>query len=150
LWRYGAGSVVAFVTSGVALFVCIQWLGLGATTGAVIAFFAGAVPNWVLNRRWAWQKRHRDGIGKETSLYTVVSLVSLGVSVAATKATAVAAEHMGSHNTFKHLLVTGVYLLVTIALAGAKYVVYDRWVFVDRRDRSRHQVPTTTDVNRTP
>lgn len=150
LWRYGAGSVLAFVTSGVALFACIQWVGLGATTAAVIAFFAGAVPNWLLNRRWAWEKRHREGIGQETALYILVSLVSLGISVGVTKATAVAAGHISGHLTLRHLLVTGMYMLATVALAGAKYVAYDRWVFVDRRDRSRAQVRNTTEVNRTP
>lgn len=150
IWRYGAGSVVAFVLSGVALFVCMQWAGLGASTSAVIAFFAGSVPNWLLNRRWAWQKNHREGIAQETVLYVLVSLVSLGISVAVTKATAVAASHVGTHLTIRHLLVTGMYLLTTVVLSGAKYVAYDRWVFIDRRASSRAQVRTTTEQNRTP
>jgi hypothetical protein len=41
VWRYGAGSIVAFVTSGVAFYVCIDGFGLGAITCSVIAFFAG-------------------------------------------------------------------------------------------------------------
>jgi len=65
IWRYGAGSIVAFVTSGVAFYICIDWFGLGAITCSVIAFFAGALPNWVLNRRWAWQKRGREGVGRD-------------------------------------------------------------------------------------
>lgn len=150
LWRYGAGSVLAFISSGVALFICIQWLGFGATTSAVIAFLVGAIPNWVLNRRWAWQKTEREGIAKETVLYAVVSLVSLGISVGVTKATAVGASHLPTHAIFKHLLVTGSYLLTTVVLTGAKYLAYDRWVFIDRRERSLHQVPTTTEANRQP
>jgi putative flippase GtrA len=150
LWRYGAGSLLAFVSSGVALFICIQWLGFGATTSAVIAFLVGAIPNWVLNRRWAWQKTERHGIAAETTLYAVISLVSLGISVGVTKATAVGAAHLPTHTIVKHLLVTGSYLLTTVALTGAKYLAYDRWVFVDRRPRSRHQVPSTTEVNRAP
>lgn len=150
LWRYGAGSVLAFVTSGIALFICIQWLGFGATTAAVIAFFAGTIPNWALNRRWAWQRTHRDGIGRETTLYTIVTLASLGISVGVTKLTAIWAADMKTHPIVRHLLVTGMYLLVTVVLAGAKYVAYDRLVFVDRRPRSRSQVPTTTRENRTP
>ena len=150
LWRYGAGSVLAFVSSGVALFICIQWLGFGATTSAVIAFLVGAIPNWVLNRRWAWQKTERHGIAAETTLYAIISLVSLGISVGVTKATAVGASHLATHAIVKHLLVTGSYLLTTVALTGAKYLAYDRWVFIDRRPRSRHQVPTTTEANRAP
>jgi putative flippase GtrA len=150
LWRYGAGSVVAFVSSGVALFVGIQWVGLGATTSAVIAFLVGAIPNWILNRQWAWQRTERQGMGAETTLYVVVSLISLGISAGVTKAAAIGANHLQTHEVIEHLLVTGSYLLTTVALTGAKYVAYDRWVFVDRRPRSRHQVPTTTEVKRTP
>lgn len=150
LWRYGAGSVLAFVSSAVALFVCIQWIGLGATTSAVIAFLVGAIPNWILNRRWAWGKKEREGIGTETSLYVVVSLISLGISAGVTKLAAIGANHLQTHEVVEHLLVTGSYMLITVVLTGAKYVAYDRWVFVDRRARSRHQVPSTTELNRNP
>ncbi len=147
IWRYGAGSIVAFVTSGVAFYVCIDWFGLGAITCSVIAFFAGAVPNWVLNRRWAWQKRGREGVGRETTLYVIVSLVSLVASAVVTKLTAVAADD-ASH-MMKDVLVTLSYLFSVIVLSGLKYVAYDRFVFVDRR-RSRHQVPMTTEENLAP
>ncbi|HLI24803.1 MAG TPA: GtrA family protein, partial [Acidimicrobiales bacterium] len=51
--RYTAGSVVALAVSEVAFAAC-YWGGTGTTVASVIAFFAGAVPNWILNRRWAW------------------------------------------------------------------------------------------------
>jgi putative flippase GtrA len=147
IWRYGAGSIVAFITSGVAFYICIDWFGLGAITCSVIAFFAGAVPNWVLNRRWAWQKRGREGVGRETALYATVSLISLVASAVVTKLTALAAED--SSHLMKDLLVTLSYMFSVIVLSGLKYLAYDRFVFVDRR-RSRHQVPTTTEQNLAP
>ncbi|MGA3217640.1 MAG: GtrA family protein [Acidimicrobiales bacterium] len=147
IWRYGAGSIVAFVTSGVAFYVCIDWFGLGAITCSVIAFFAGAVPNWVLNRRWAWQKRGREGVGRETTLYVVVSLISLVVSAIVTKLTAMASD--GSGHMMRDVLVTLSYLFSVVVLSGLKYLAYDRFVFIDRR-RSRSQVPTTTEQNLAP
>jgi len=147
VWRYGAGSIVAFVTSGVTYYVCIAWIGLGAITCSVIAFFAGAIPNWVLNRRWAWQKRGREGISRETTLYVVVSLISLVASSAVTKLTAMAANH--SAHTTRDVLVTLSYLFSVVVLSGLKYLAYDRFVFVDRR-RSRDQVPITTEQNLAP
>jgi putative flippase GtrA len=148
LWRYGAGSIVAFVTSIVAYYVCYSWAHLGAITSTWIAFVAGAVPNWVLNRRWAWQKRGREGMTRETTLYVIVSLISVVVSSVFTKLTAHSAEHLANHLD-KDLLVTGSYMLSVIVLTGLKYVAYDRFVFVERRS-SRAQVPTTTEQNRTP
>ena len=49
----------------VVLFVCLSWFHIGAISSTVIAFFAGAIPNWVLNRRWAWEKRGREGVMKK-------------------------------------------------------------------------------------
>lgn len=147
IWRYGAGSIVAFVTSGVTFYVCIDWFGLGAITCSVIAFFAGAIPNWVLNRRWAWQKRGREGVGRETTLYVVVSLVSLVASSVVTKLAAMASG--GASHMMKDVLVTFSYLFSVVVLSGLKYLAYDRFVFVDRR-RSRDQVPMTTEQNLAP
>jgi putative flippase GtrA len=146
MWRYGAGSVVAFATSTVVLFFCLSVAHLGAISATVIAFLAGAVPNWVLNRRWAWEKRGRDGMVKETTLYVTVSLIALAVSSAADKFTAVEATHLHS-NLEKSLLVTFSYMFSVVVLTGLKYVAYDRLVFVDR-GRSRNQVLTTTEQNR--
>jgi putative flippase GtrA len=152
LWRYGAGSIVAFITSAVVLFVCLSWFELGAITSTVIAFFAGAIPNWVLNRRWAWEKRGREGMVKETTLYVIVSVIALVASSAADKFTAVQAAHL-KNELAKSVLVTFAYMFSVVVLTGLKYVAYDRLVFVDRssprrpRD-SRHQVPTTTEANR--
>jgi putative flippase GtrA len=150
LWRYGAGSLVAFATSAVVLFVCLSWFHFGAIGSTVIAFFAGAIPNWVLNRRWAWEKRGREGVMKETTLYVIVSLIALVASSAADKFTAVEASHL-RNQLEKSLLVTFAYMFSVVVLTGLKYVAYDRLVFVDRSSRaSRAQVPTTTEPNRTP
>ena len=131
VWRYGAGSIVAFVTSTVAYYACFSWISLGAITSTWIAFLAGAIPNWILNRRWAWEKKGRDGVGRETTLYIVVSAVSLLASSGVTKVTAMATNH--TSDQARDLLVTFSYVASVIVLSGLKYVVYDRFVFVDRR-----------------
>jgi len=131
LWRYGAGSVVAFVSSVVVYYAFFSWAHLGAIGSTWVAFVAGAVPNWILNRRWAWEKRGRDGVARESALYVMVSIVSLVVSSAVTKATALAVVH--TSHTARDLLVTFSYTASVIVLSGLKYLVYDRFVFVDRR-----------------
>lgn len=131
LWRYGAGSVVAFVSSVVVYYAFFSWAHLGAIGSTWVAFLAGAVPNWILNRRWAWEKRGREGVARESALYVTVSLVSLLASSAATKATALAVAH-ASH-TAKDLLVTFSYMASVVVLSALKYLVYDRFVFVNKR-----------------
>jgi putative flippase GtrA len=131
LWRYGAGSVVAFVTSVVVYYAFFSWAHLGAIGSTWVAFVAGAVPNWILNRRWAWEKKGREGVARESALYVLVSIVSLVASSAATKATALAVVH--SSHTARDLLVTFSYMASVVVLSVLKYLVYDRFVFVDRR-----------------
>jgi putative flippase GtrA len=142
LWRYGAGSVVAFVSSVVVYYAFFSWAHLGAIGSTWVAFVAGAVPNWILNRRWAWEKRGREGVARESALYVMVSIVSLAASSAATKATALAAVH--TSHTAKDLLVTFSYTASVIVLSGLKYLVYDRFVFVDRR-RARAETAAATE-----
>ena len=150
LWRYGCGSIVAFVTSVFALYACYSWAHFGAITSSVIAFFAGAIPNWALNRRWAWQKRGREGVARETMLYVMVSLFSLLASTAVTKLAAIAADDVAQ--AWRDVLVTASYTFSVVGLTGLKYLAYDRLVFLDRAGarRSRHQVPSTTEQNRSP
>lgn len=131
IWRYGAGSIVAFLTSTVMYYVCFSWLRLGAISSTWVAFIAGAVPNWILNRRWAWEKRGREGMGRETTLYLIVSAVSLLASSGATKLTAMAVSNQS--RTARDLLVTFSYMASVVILSVLKYVVYDRFVFIDRR-----------------
>jgi putative flippase GtrA len=53
--RYGAGSLVAMACSEVVLVGAYAVAGAGALLATVLAWTAGAVPNYVLNRRWAWR-----------------------------------------------------------------------------------------------
>ena len=52
--RYAIGSVVALATS-VVVFALLYVLGINTTICSIGAFVAGAIPNWILNRRWAWK-----------------------------------------------------------------------------------------------
>ncbi|HEX3688486.1 MAG TPA: GtrA family protein, partial [Solirubrobacteraceae bacterium] len=54
LTKYAIGSVVALTTS-VIVFAVMDWLGVRTGIDSAAAFVAGAIPNWVLNRRWAWK-----------------------------------------------------------------------------------------------
>ena len=84
IWRYTASSVIAAAASFL-VFAGAYALGAGTVAANVLAFVAGAVPNWVLNRAWAWQRRGRVHVVREVLLYAVVSLLSLAASTAATE-----------------------------------------------------------------
>ena len=70
--RYTLGSVVAALTSAI-VFAILYVLGAGTTACSIVAFVAGAIPNWMLNRRWAWRVEGRVAFGREVVAYVIVS-----------------------------------------------------------------------------
>jgi putative flippase GtrA len=154
--KYAIGSLLALATSTV-VFAILLLLGSNNTTiDSVAAFVAGAIPNWVLNRRWAWERTGKIEIAREVIGYSVVSLVALVASSLGTGwMQGWVRHHVVSGTGLRTLLITGAYVGVQGLLFVGKFVVYDRWVFTGRSRlrtavRSRHQVWMTPRANRTP
>lgn len=152
--RYALGSVVALITS-IVTFALLYVAGVGTTADSVAAFVAGAVPNWILNRRWAWEISGRVAFMREVVGYVVVSLLALAAASAATGATQHAVQGIPAHHGIRVALVTASYVAVQVILFVAKYLVYDHWVFAGRSRvraalRSRRQVWIAARANRTP
>lgn len=149
VFRYTVGSVVAALTSLV-VFALAYGFGAGNIAANVLAFVAGAIPNWVLNRSWAWQRSGRVHVGREIVLYAFVSALSLAASSAATGWAGAEVPRITSDHVLRVLLVACAYLATYGVLFVAKYVVYELVVFAGPERRSRHQVLSTTRPNRTP
>jgi putative flippase GtrA len=152
--RYTIGSIVAAATSAV-VFAVLYVLGVGTTACSVIAFMAGAVPNWTLNRRWAWQIKGRIAFGREIVGYVVVSALTLLASSEATAWTSQQVKSIPAHYGLRALLVTASYLAVFAILFAARFAIYELWIFSGRSRvrsavRSRIQVFNAARANRTP
>lgn len=129
--RYAIGSVVALLTS-VIVFALLLDAGVGTTADSILAFVAGAVPNWILNRRWAWERTGEMDMAREVVGYTMISLIALAASSAGTGgADAFLRHHLNHDHVLRVLLVTGTYVLVQGLLFVAKFVAYDTLVFTD-------------------
>jgi putative flippase GtrA len=154
--KYAIGSVIALLTSIVVFAVAYVILGGHPTTCSVLAFFAGAIPNWILNRRWAWKITGRADFLREIVAYLAISgvvLVASSVSTSAMQSWVKA--NVTPHHGIRVLLVTGAYVVVQAVLFVAKFVVYEKWVFSGQSRlraavRSRHQVWIAARANRTP
>jgi putative flippase GtrA len=155
--KYAIGSVIALATSVVVFAVMYVILGGKHTTICSIgAFLAGAIPNWVLNRRWAWKIKGEVAFLREIVAYIAISGVVLVASSLGTGAMQTWVKH---HVTAGHgvrvILVTGAYVFVQAVLFVVKFVIYEKWVFSGQSRlraavRSRHQVWTAARANRTP
>lgn len=156
---YAAGSVVAFVAGNIA-FLALYLSGASTTVCSVGGFVAAAIPNWILNRRWAWRRSGNLSFGREIVGYIAVSIVVLVSTSAATGWTNAHIKWIPEHYGLRALVVTAAYVAVTVILFFAKYVIYNYWIFSDESRvraglrslalRSRNQVPSTARANRIP
>jgi putative flippase GtrA len=155
--RYAIGSVVALLTSIVVF--ALMYVALGGkhtTIDSIGAFLAGAIPNWVLNRRWAWQIRGQVAFLREIVAYIAISGVVLVASSLGTGAMQSWVKgHVTAGTGMRVILVTAAYVFVQAVLFAVKFVIYEHWVFAGRSRlraavRSRHQVWTAARANRTP
>jgi putative flippase GtrA len=145
--KYALGSVVAFVT-GYVFFDVFYWLGCGTTVCSVASFISAAIPNWILNRRWAWQQTGRPP-AKQVITYVMVSafvLVSTSLATGLTN-TWVRNHHVEDHHGLRILIVSGSDVAVTVVLFFAKFAIYEFWVF-SNRSRVRAALRSLMNVSR--
>jgi putative flippase GtrA len=130
--KYAVGSVIAFALSNI--FFALVYLPTDAPVAASVAgFIGGAVPNWILNRRWAWQQTGRPP-AKQLVTYALVSAVVLVTTSLATKWTNHQVAHVWhvQQHYVRLMIVTAAYVVVTVVLFFAKFAVYEFWVFSER------------------
>lgn len=150
--KYALGSVVAFVTGNV-FFAFSYWLGAGTTLCSIVGFVSAAIPNWILNRRWAWQQTGRPPL-KQVIAYAGVSAVVLVATSWATGWTNGQVQSLPQHYGLRLIIVTGSFVVVNVVLFFAKFAVYELWIFSDRSIltalRSRANVDRIARANRIP
>ena len=156
LTKFAISSLVAAGTSAVVLAV-LYAMHVNTTLATVLAFFAGAVPNWSINRRWTWKVRGRVAFGREIVAYVVVSATTLVLLSLATNAADayVKSHHIRQGTGLRVLIVTGSYFAALAVLYGARFFLYEKWIFSGRSRlraalRSRRQVWSAARANRTP
>ena len=140
LWgRYTGASVVAGIISEV-VFVAIYWFTAAPPVASLLAFVAGAVPNYLMNRYWAWQRRGRPDRSRELLPYVVIVIVTALIAILVTTAAdRWVREHVTAH-ALQVTLVAIAFLATYGTMFVLKFVLFDRFIFVDRAART----PDTT------
>jgi putative flippase GtrA len=152
--RFAIASMVAAGTSAI-VFPIMYVAGASTTACSIVAFFAGAIPNWTLNRKWTWKVEGRVALGREVFAYVVVSASTLVLLSLVTGWTHRHVQSIPSGHGIRVLLVTASYFGVLAVLYAVRYFLYERWIFsgqsrVRAALRSRHQVWMAARANRTP
>ncbi len=152
--KFAIASGFSATTSAI-VFPILYVLGASTTVCTILAFVAGAIPNWTLNRRWTWKVEGRVALGREIIAYVVISASTLLLLSLATGATDRAVRGIPAHHGLRVVLVTASYFAVLAVLYSVRFFLYEHWIFSGRSRvraalRSRRQVWNAARANRTP
>ena len=132
-FRYTVTSGVSFVVSQVSFVALFGTHLAGAKYSSISATLIGAVPSYVMNRYWAFEKKDSNSLFGEVVPYVIMALISLAFS---TWATDFADSHKGMVSG-SHLLtvawVDGAYILSFAILWAVKFAFLNRILFAKRK-----------------
>jgi putative flippase GtrA len=138
LLRYLTGSVVATVCSEVVFVLLYGALGVGTTWSSLLSWVAGAIPNFWLNRSWAWQRKGRPDLRREVLPYVSIILATLVLATILTHLTDVWLHHEGVSSSVRVTVVAIVYLGTYVVVFALRFVMLERlFAKLDAHERAR-------------
>lgn len=126
---YSAGSVIAAFTSEIAFAGSFGALHVGTTLASLIGFVGGAIPNYFLNKRWAWKDQGTRSRRDEILLYALVSIAAFAASAVVTDYAERYARTLTATRGLQVVLVAAAYLAVSGVFFIGKFVAYELVVF---------------------
>jgi putative flippase GtrA len=124
--RYVGGSVVAAVCSEVTLVVLYGLLHVPPGPASCLAWLAGAVPNFWLNRNWTWRRRGRPDLRREVLPYVAIILVTLLLATLLTAAVDHWARDSATGSAARVVLVAATFLGVYVVMFVLRFLLLDR------------------------
>ncbi len=146
LLRYFTGSVVATVSSEVVFVLLYGVVAMGTIWASVLSWLAGAVPNFWLNRNWAWQRTGRPSLRHEVLPYAVIIVTTLVLATIATGLADRWLHEQGTSSSVRVVLVAAVFLGVYVAVFVVRFFLLER--LFGRLPHPQQERPATTDAPR--
>ncbi len=143
--RFTFAAVAAFATTEVVLTICAGPLDLTATWGSLISWFSGALVSYVLSR-WAWKRKGRPSLLKETLPFWLVSLGAWLVLGATSHYASVWALSMGHTHWQRVVIVDGAYLIANAVTFAARFVIFHYLLFADRGSKLSESVVSAAEA----
>jgi putative flippase GtrA len=126
--RFTVAAIAAFATTEVVLTICAGPLKLSATWASLISWFSGALVSYLLSR-WAWNRKGRPNLLKETLPFWVVSAMVVVILTLATKFAYHAAAWLGLSGVERVLFVDAVYAVANIGTFLLRFLFFHYVLF---------------------
>jgi len=130
--RFVLVAAVSLAVSESALFVFTELLHLTGGVSGVSAAALGALASYLMSR-WAWERKGRPNVLRETIPFWIVSAGAWVVLGLATKLGLYVARTVGVTHGIKHfVIVGGIYFLANCLTFVSRFVIFHYVLFADR------------------
>jgi putative flippase GtrA len=129
--RFAVAAVAAVAASQITLTVCLGVLDLTAGKSALAAWVAGAGTSYMVSR-WAWERKGRPDLLKETLPFWLVAIGAAIVLTTVTKFANQWAISMGLTGAQQVLFVDAAFFLANCFTFVTRFVIFHYVLFTDR------------------
>ena len=133
--RFAGAAVAALTATEVALTLCNGVFHLTSTPAALISWFAGALVSYALSR-WAWNRRGRPDVLRETLPFWAISVVVVVLLTLANKLGYHSAAWLHLTGARHVLWVDFVWLLANFGTFLLRFAILHYVLFADRASRA--------------
>ena len=137
--RFAPAALSALAATQITYFICFSVLAMTGRTSGAAGWLAGVAVSYALSR-WAWERKGRPRVFRETLPFIAVSLV---VGIILTEASHFGyreAAALGLHGGAHDLFVQGFYLAANCFTFLTRFVIFHFVLFADRGAKADSQL----------
>lgn len=132
--RFAVAAIAAFATTEIVFTIDAGPLSLSATWATLIAWFSGALVSYILSR-WAWKRKGRPSLLKETLPFWIVSAMVVAILTLANKFGYHSAGWMGLHGVERVLYLDAVYGVANLGTFVLRFLFFHYVLFAGSAGR---------------
>ena len=134
--RFVVVAAAALTATEIALTLCNGVFHMTSTPAALVSWFCGAVVSYVLSR-WAWERKGRPDVLRETVPFWVISSVVIVILTLAAKFAYHSAAWLGLTGVKHVLWVDFIWLLANCFTFLLRFVIFHYVLFAERTTAAR-------------
>jgi putative flippase GtrA len=147
--RFVPVAIAALASSQITLAILVGPLVMTAGKAALIASVVGALVSYLLSR-WAWERKGRPDLLRETVPFWLVSFAVWGVLSLTSHYAGAFAKHEHMHHLQKIAVVNGAYLAANCVTFVTRFLIFHYVLFADKRRAAAAASPVATPAEDAP
>jgi putative flippase GtrA len=130
LIRFAPAALLALAATQLTYLIC-QIAGVTAGIAGAAGWLAGAAVSYVVSR-WAWERKGRPHLLKETLPFVAIALCVGAVLTLTSKLAHAEARHLGLHRVEEVLFAQGLYLAANCVTFAIRFLIFHYVLFAYR------------------